>query len=48
MRIVHVVLTLNIGGQERLILNLSRELVRRGHEVSVIAQQGSKGPFGFD
>ena len=37
MRIVHVVLTLNIGGQERLILNLSRELVRRGHEVSVIS-----------
>jgi glycosyltransferase involved in cell wall biosynthesis len=37
MRIVHVVLTLNVGGQERLILNLSRELVRRGHEVSVIS-----------
>jgi len=37
MRIVHVVLTLNIGGQERLILNLSRELARRGHDVHVIS-----------
>lgn len=37
MRIVHVVQTLGMGGQERLILNLSRELVRRGHEVSVLS-----------
>lgn len=36
MRIVHVVLLLNVGGQERLILNLSRDLVSRGHDVSVI------------
>src|SRR5258706_12830386 len=37
MRIVHVVLTLNIGGQERLILNLSRELVWRGDPGGVIS-----------
>ncbi|MEO6572435.1 MAG: glycosyltransferase, partial [Polyangiaceae bacterium] len=37
MRIVHVVQTLGMGGQERLILNLSRELVRRGHDVSVLS-----------
>ena len=37
MKIVHVVQTLGMGGQERLILNLSRELVRRGHEVSVLS-----------
>jgi glycosyltransferase involved in cell wall biosynthesis len=36
MRIVHVVLQLRIGGQERFILNLSRELVSRGHDVGVI------------
>jgi glycosyltransferase involved in cell wall biosynthesis len=37
MRIVHVVLSLGIGGQERLILNLSRALGRRGHEVTVVS-----------
>lgn len=37
MRIVHVVHCLDIGGQERLILSLSRELVRRGHELSVVS-----------
>ena len=37
MRIVHVVLQVQTGGQERFILNLSRELARRGHEVSVIS-----------
>jgi sugar transferase (PEP-CTERM/EpsH1 system associated) len=36
MRIGHVVFSLKIGGQERLILNLSRELEARGHEVMVI------------
>ena len=35
MRILHVVQSLGMGGQERLILNLSRELLRRGHEVAV-------------
>jgi glycosyltransferase involved in cell wall biosynthesis len=37
MRIVHVVQCLGMGGQERLILNLSRELARRGHIPSVIS-----------
>lgn len=37
MRIVHVVQSLGLGGQERLVLHLSRELVRRGHEVSIIS-----------
>lgn len=37
MRIVHVVQSLGLGGQERLVLHLSRELRRRGHEVSVIS-----------
>lgn len=37
MRIVHVVLQVSTGGQERFILNLSRELVRRGHDVSVVS-----------
>src|SRR5258706_10445234 len=36
MRIAHVVFSLKVGGQERLILNLSRELATRGHDVSVI------------
>lgn len=37
MRIVHVVLTLDVGGQERLILSLSRELAARGHDVRVMS-----------
>ena len=37
MRIVHVVQSLGLGGQERLVLHLSRELRRRGHEVTVIS-----------
>jgi glycosyltransferase involved in cell wall biosynthesis len=37
MRIVHVVWSLNIGGQERFILNLSRALAARGHDVRVIS-----------
>ena len=37
MRIVHVVQCLGMGGQERLILNLSRALLARGHEPSVIS-----------
>ena len=36
MRIVHVVFSLKMGGQERLILNLSRALHGRGHHVSVV------------
>src|SRR5438445_9812178 len=36
MRIVHVVFSLKIGGQERLILDLSRALAARGHDVTVI------------
>ncbi len=37
MRIVHVVLSLDVGGQERLILSLSRELALRGHDVRVLS-----------
>jgi glycosyltransferase involved in cell wall biosynthesis len=37
MHIVHVVLQVQTGGQERFILNLSRELSARGHRVSVIS-----------
>ncbi len=37
MRIVHVVLSLDVGGQERLILSLSRELAGRGHDVRVLS-----------
>jgi glycosyltransferase involved in cell wall biosynthesis len=37
MRIVHVVQTLGMGGQERLILDLSRELGARGHEPAVVS-----------
>ncbi len=37
MRVVHVVQCLGLGGQERLILYLSRELKRRGHEPHVIS-----------
>jgi glycosyltransferase involved in cell wall biosynthesis len=37
MRVVHVVLSLDVGGQERLILNLSRALRDRGHDVRVVS-----------
>ena len=37
MRIVHVVQCLGMGGQERLILNLSRELISRGHMAFVVS-----------
>src|SRR5262249_14221162 len=37
MRVVHVVHCLGLGGQERLILNLSRVLAKRGHEPIVIS-----------
>jgi glycosyltransferase involved in cell wall biosynthesis len=44
MRIVNVVLQLQMGGQEKFILNLSRELTARGHDVSVISlTTGKKG-----
>lgn len=35
MRILHIVQSLDMGGQERLILQLSRALLRRGHEAFV-------------
>lgn len=37
MHIAHVVLSLGLGGQEVLILELCRELVRRGERVTVIS-----------
>jgi glycosyltransferase involved in cell wall biosynthesis len=36
MRIAQIVWSLDVGGQERLILGLSRELLRRGHDVHVV------------
>jgi len=36
---------LGYGGIELVAYNLACELNRRGHEVSVIGQEGSKGPF---
>jgi glycosyltransferase involved in cell wall biosynthesis len=33
------------GGIELMAYNLARELSQRGHQVSVIARQGSQGPF---
>src|SRR4029077_8984301 len=33
------------GGIELMAYNLARELQLRGHQVTVIGQQGSKGPF---
>jgi glycosyltransferase involved in cell wall biosynthesis len=33
------------GGIELMAYNLARELQTRGHQVAVIGQQGSKGPF---
>jgi glycosyltransferase involved in cell wall biosynthesis len=37
MRIVHVVQGLGIGGQERLVVQLSQELAARGHEPSIVS-----------
>ena len=36
MRIVHVVQGLGVGGQERLVVDLSHELARRGHEPAIV------------
>ncbi|MEJ7731660.1 MAG: glycosyltransferase [Polyangiaceae bacterium] len=49
MHIVHVVLSLGLGGQEVLILELCRELARRGERVTVICltEGGAlRGEFG--
>lgn len=37
MKIVHILPSWEIGGAETLVLHLSAEMLRRGHEVSVIA-----------
>jgi glycosyltransferase involved in cell wall biosynthesis len=37
MRIVHVVQGLGIGGQERLVVQLARELAGRGHEPAIVS-----------
>ncbi|MBP9113795.1 MAG: glycosyltransferase, partial [Polyangiaceae bacterium] len=46
MRIVHVVQSLGMGGQERLILDYSRELARRGHEpiIATMSPGGALRP----
>ena len=33
------------GGIELMVYNLARELASRGHRITVIGRQGSKGPF---
>jgi glycosyltransferase involved in cell wall biosynthesis len=37
MRIVHVLQGLGVGGQERLVIDLSHELARRGHEPIIVS-----------
>lgn len=37
MHVVHVVFSLDVGGQERVILDLARGLVERGHRTTVIS-----------
>ncbi len=37
MHVVHVVFSLDVGGQERVILDLARGLVARGHTTTVIS-----------
>jgi glycosyltransferase involved in cell wall biosynthesis len=37
MRIIHVVQGLGVGGQERLVMHLSRELIARGHEPAIVS-----------
>ncbi|MCX5747752.1 MAG: glycosyltransferase [Proteobacteria bacterium] len=37
MHVVHVVFSLDVGGQERVILDLARGLVERGHRATVIS-----------
>lgn len=36
MRVMEVVLSLDIGGQERLLVRMAQELYERGHEVHVV------------
>ena len=36
MRIVEVVLSLDIGGQERLVLRMAQAFHERGHDVHVV------------
>lgn len=40
MKIIHILPELQIGGVERHVIDLSNELVRRGHEVMVISAGG--------
>jgi glycosyltransferase involved in cell wall biosynthesis len=37
MRIVHVVQGLGMGGQERMVVQLSHELAARGHELAIVS-----------
>lgn len=36
MRVAHVVLSLDMGGQERLVVRMAKALAARGHEVHVV------------
>ena len=44
MRIIEILPELDIGGVERHVIDLSNELVKRGHEVSVISAGGKMRP----
>lgn len=47
MRIAHVLSSFHLGGQERVALELSRSLLRRGVEVTAISiAAGEEGPLG--
>ena len=51
MKIAQVLLSLDMGGQEVMALNLARELARRGHDVTVVSMseggslRGEFSPF---
>src|SRR5580704_11619851 len=47
MRIVHLVASLEIGGLERLVVDLAREQRQSGHEVSICCLY-RRGPFAED
>jgi len=47
MRIVEIVNTLDIGGAERMVVDLARGLQRLGHETAVVCLRGS-GPLAQD
>ena len=50
MRIAQVLLSLDMGGQEMMALHLTRELLQRGHDVTVVTMTPGgtlRGEFRF-